>query len=114
MSYSEKLASRIRAALAHLPEVKEKRMFGGLAFMVDNKMCVTIGVDRIMCRIDPAFHDEAIKKDGCSTVVMRGRAYKGFVYVSEDSIQSEKDCNYWLTLAVEYNKIAKASKKRAK
>ncbi len=111
MTYNDKLANRIRTALSHMPKVEEKKMFGGLAFMVDNKMCITAGADRIMCRIDPAIHEEAIKRKGCSTVIMRGREYKGYVHVNEDSIKNKKDFNYWFGLALDYNKIAKASKK---
>ena len=111
MAYDEKLADRIRIAFAHLPKVREKKMFGSLAFMVDNKMCVTAGADRIMCRIDPALHEEVIKKKGCRTVIMRGREYKGYVYVDKDNIKNKKDFDYWIRLALEYNKTAKASKK---
>ena len=114
MAYNEKLADKIREALSHLPFVEEKKMFGGLAFMIDDKMCITIGVDRIMCRIDPAIYNEAVKKDGCSAVKMGGREYKGYVYVSENIVQSEKDLSYWLGLAIDYNKIAKRSKKSLK
>ena len=49
MAYNENIANRIREALAHLPKVEEKKMFGGLAFMVNNKMLVAAGTDRIMC-----------------------------------------------------------------
>jgi TfoX/Sxy family transcriptional regulator of competence genes len=111
MAYNEKLANRIRAALSHMPKVEEKKMFGGLAFMVDNKMCITAGADIIMCRIDPAIHEEAIKRKGCSTVLMRAREYKGYVHVNEDSIKNKKDFDYWIGLALDYNKIAKTSKK---
>ncbi len=111
MAYNEKLADRIRKALSHLLEVEEKRMFGGLAFMVDNKLCITARTDRIMCRIDPALHEEAIKRKGCRTVIMRGREYKGYVYVNEEGIENNKEFNYWVGLALDYNKIAKASKK---
>lgn len=52
MAYDEKLANRIRGALSHLPAVEEKKMFGGLAFMVDNKMCIKAGADRIMSPLD--------------------------------------------------------------
>ena len=113
MAYNEKLADKIREALSHLPFVEEKKMFGGLAFMVNHKMCVTAGNDKIMCRIDPAIYDEVIKKDGCSPVVMRGREYKGYIHVGEDSIKSKKDLDYWIELALRYNKIAKSSKKKA-
>ncbi len=112
MAYNEKLASRIRAALAHMPNVAEKTMFGGLAFLVDNKMCITAGADRMMCRIDPAIHEEATKRKGCRSVIMRGREYRGYVHVDEDSIKSKNDFDYWIKLALEYNKVAKASKKK--
>ena len=72
MAYNEKLADRIRKALSHVRNVKEKKMFGGLAFIVDNKMCITAGADRIMRRIDPAIHEEVIKRKACRTVIMRG------------------------------------------
>lgn len=110
MAYSEVLANRIRQALAHLPAIEEKKMFGGLAFMVDNKMCISAGSDSIMCRIDPAIHEEAIKK-GSRPVIMKGREYRGYVYVNEDNLKSEKDFNYWVELSIDFNKRAKASKK---
>jgi TfoX/Sxy family transcriptional regulator of competence genes len=110
MPYNEKLANRVRLALSHLPDVKEKKMFGGLAFMVNNKMCITIGADRIMCRIDPTIHEEAIKRKGTRTMIMRGREYKGYVHVNEDSIKDKEDFDYWIQVSLDYNKIAKGSK----
>ncbi|MFL5809053.1 MAG: TfoX/Sxy family protein [Flavisolibacter sp.] len=111
MAFNEKLTSRIRTALADLPRVEEKRMFRGVTFMVDGKMCISAGDDRIMCRIDPALHEEAIKRKGCRTVEMKGREYKGYVYVNEEDISSKKDFDYWISLALDFNKRAKASKK---
>lgn len=111
MAYSEELANRLREALAHLPDVKERKMFGGLAFMVDDKMCIAAGADGIMCRIDPAIHEKAITRKGCRTVMMRGRVYKGYVDISKKGIRSKKDFDYWIGHALDYNKIAKASKK---
>ena len=61
---------RVRVALAHVPDVKQKKMFGSIAFMVRGKMCVSARAERIMCRIDPARHDAAVKRPGCRTVVM--------------------------------------------
>ena len=81
MAYSETLSGKITRALADLPNVEEKKMFGGLAFMVNGKMCLTVGANRMMCRIDPDIHEEAIKREGCRTVVMKGRGYRGYVYV---------------------------------
>jgi len=112
MAYNEKLTTRVREALSHLPKVEEKKMFRGITFMVDGKMCISVGDDRIMCRIDPSIHETAIKRKGCRTVKMGGRDYKGFVYVDEDSIKNKKNFEYWIALAIEFNKIAKASKRR--
>ena len=62
MAYNEKLANRIRESLQDLPAIEEKEMMGGLTFMVNDKMCVGIIKDEMMCRIDPNFHETVIKK----------------------------------------------------
>jgi TfoX/Sxy family transcriptional regulator of competence genes len=111
MGYNEKLADRIRTALAHLPDVKEKKMFGHLAFMVNGKLCVSAAMDKMMFRIDPALHNEVIKKEGCTPVMMGGREYKGYVDVNEGAFKSNKDFSYWMGLAIDFNKTAKAAKK---
>jgi hypothetical protein len=80
--------------------------------MVNDKMCVSAGDDKIMCRINPVIHDEAIKRKGCETVKMKGREYKGYVYVREEGIKAKKDFDYWMGLALEYNKLAKSPKKK--
>ena len=113
MAYNEKMTIRIREALADVPNVEEKRMFSGITFMVNGKMCVSAGDDRIMCRIDPMVHDEALKREGCRTVIMKGREYRGYVYVNEKAIKTKKELNYWIDLALDFNKKAKASKKPA-
>ncbi len=114
MAYNEKLTARIREALAHLPRVEEKRMFRGVTFMVNGKMCISAGDNKIMCRIDPSIHEEALKRKGSETVKMKGREYKGYVYVSEEGIKTKKDLDYWVQLALDFNKLAKASKKKKK
>ena len=114
MAYNEKLTNRVRLALAHLPKVEEKKMFRGVTFMVEGKMCISVGDDRIMCRIDPDLHEEAIKGKGCRTVEMKGREYKGYVYVSEEGIKTKKDFDYWIGLSLDFNKKAKASPKKKK
>lgn len=112
MAYNEKLAERIRQALAHLPDIEEKKMFGSLAFMVNGKMCLAAGPNRMMCRIDPAIHEEALKKKGSQTVIMKGRAYKGYVYVDEGSLKTKAAFDYWVKQALGFNKQAKASVKK--
>jgi TfoX/Sxy family transcriptional regulator of competence genes len=111
MAYNEKLAERIRTALAHLPNVKEKKMFGSLAFMVNDKMCITAGPNRMMCRVDPRLHNDLAVRRGCSSVMMRGREYKGYIHVDEEMVKTKKDLDHWIELTLDYNKTAKSSKK---
>ena len=112
MAINEKLTNRVREALVHMPKVEEKKMFSGIAFMVNGKMCVTVRDDRIMCRIDPAIHDELLEKKDCRTMVMKDREYKGYMLVSEDAIKNKKEFDFWIGLALEFNKKAKAAKKK--
>lgn len=111
MAYNEKLTKRIRDALGHLPNVEEKRMFRGVTFMVNGKMCISAGDHKIMCRIDPAIHEDAIKRKGCETVKMKTREYRGYVYINEKGIKTKADLDYWIGLALDFNKLAKSSKK---
>ena len=114
MARHKELLDRVRAALAHVPHVKEKRMFGSTAFMVRGKMCIGARAERIMCRIDPALHDEALKRKGSRTVIMRGRAYRGYVYVDAEAVGTKRKLDYWVGLALDYNKRAKGSVKKRK
>jgi TfoX/Sxy family transcriptional regulator of competence genes len=111
MPYDEALANRVRASLGRSCPVQEKRMFGGLTFMVWGKMCVSVGKDRIMCRIDPAIHDAALRRHGCRTVVMKGREYRGFVHVGAEAVQTSGDLDYWVGLALDYNDRARSKKR---
>jgi len=83
--------------------VQEKRMFGGLVFMVRGKMCVSVGKERIMCRIDPAIHDAALECKGCRTVIMGGRSYCGYVYIDAEVVRGKRRLDYWVRLALDYN-----------
>lgn len=103
MAFSEELANRIRKALEHLP-VEEKKMFGSLTFLINGKMCLTAGPSRMMCRIDPKLHEQEVKKDGCSTVIMKGRKYKGYIHIKEENLKNETNFNYWIDLALGFNK----------
>lgn len=114
MAYNETLADRIRKALAHLPEVEEKRMFRGVAFMVDGKMCVNVSGNEMMCRIDPDIYNELIQKKGCGPMLMKGREMKGYVLVSEEGMENNNEFDYWIGLSLDFNKKAKASKKKKK
>lgn len=112
MPYSKGLAERVRSALANREQVEEKKMFGGLAFLVNGKMCINAGENRLMFRIDPAIHEDVLTRTGCRSVNMKGRAYKGYVYVCEEGLRKKEDFDFWVGLALDFNKIAKASTKR--
>lgn len=112
MAYNELLANRVREHLAHLDNVAEKEMMGGLTFMYNDKMCIGIIKDELMCRIDPALHDLAIEKTGCRTMDFTKRPMRGYIMVDETGMKTIKDLEYWIALALDFNKNAKASKKK--
>jgi TfoX/Sxy family transcriptional regulator of competence genes len=112
MAYSEKLANRIRERFSELKNVVEKEMMGGLTFMYNGKMCVGIIKDELMCRIDPALHEEAVEKMGCRTMDFTKRPMRGYVMIDESGMKSKKDFDYWINLSLDFNKKAKASKKK--
>ena len=112
MAYNEKLANRMRELLQNKKRVEEKKMMGGLTFMVNDKMCVGVLNDDLMVRIDPDVYEVALERRGCREMDFTGRPMKGFVFVESDGIKSKKDLEYWLSLALEYNKKAKSSKRK--
>ena len=107
------MLDRVRTLLAHTPRVEEKKMFGGTAFMVNGKMCMTVRDDRMMFRIDPEMHDRVLPRDGCRTMVMGGRTYRGYVQVDAEALRTKKQLDYWSGLALAYNQKAKPAKARA-
>lgn len=113
MAYNEKLANQAREliALTH-KNVEEKKMFGGLCFMVNDKMCIGVEKERLMVRLDPAVYEDVMEKEGCTPMDFTGKVMKGYVFVSADAVTTKKKLEYWVKLALEYNKIAKASKKK--
>ena len=98
------LVERIRAALAGVRGVEEKRMFGSTAFLVRGKLCLSARDSRIMCRIDPATHAVLAKRPGCRTVRMRGRAYPGYLHVGAGALRTSRALNFWVARALDYNR----------
>lgn len=114
MAYDEQLAARVRSGFgkAHV-RFEEKRMMGGLCFLVDGKMCVCVKKDRLAARIDPEIYDSALKRKGCVPMDFTGRPMRGFVFVNPDGLASDAEIESWLNLALEFNPKAKASKSKA-
>ena len=82
--------------------------------MVNGKMCVGVEKERLMIRFDPALYDTVTEKEGCMPMDFTGKVMKGYVFVDIAALQTKKKLAYWLNLALEYNTIAKASKKQGK
>ncbi len=112
MAYDNKLADRIRESLSSRSPIEEKEMMGGLSFLYNGKMCVGIIKDEMMCRIDPKLHDIAVEKSGCRTMDFTGRPMKGWIMIEPEAMKTRKQLDYWIGLALDYNKNAKSSRKR--
>jgi hypothetical protein len=87
-------------------------MMGGLTFMINDKMCIGIIKDEMMCRIDPELQDEVLSKNGCRIMDFTGRPMKGYVMVDSTGMKSKKEFEYWISLCLDFNKHAKSSKRK--
>lgn len=121
MAYDEFAADRIRQVFQDKRVAyEEKKMIGGMCFMVDGKMCVGTHIDKksgqnlLMARIGEDAVEEAMKQDGCLPMDFTGRPMKGYVFVNPDGTDMDADLASWIQLAMDFNPLAKASKKRKK
>lgn len=114
MAFDEKLAARVREALATQKKVVEKKMFSGVAFMVNGKMCINVSHDQLMCRFDPARYEEISHRTGFESMIMKGKELKGYCYVSEEGFRKPRDFAFWVSICLEFNSRAKASPKVAR
>lgn len=113
MAYDEYLAERIAKTLKDKRvSFEEKKMMGGLCFLVDEKMCLGIIKGDMMARLNPDIWEEAMAKEGCREMDFTKRPMKGYVYLSPDGIDMDDDLEYWVQLALDFNPLAKKSKKR--
>ena len=113
MAYDEELADKVRRIFNERNlAFEEKRMMGGLCFMVDGKMCVGVEKERLMVRLDPAMYEDALGRRGCEPMDFTGRPMRGFVFVNAEGIATTRDLASWLDLALDFNPRAVSSKKK--
>ena len=109
MAYDEGLAERIRDVLGEEPGVAEKKMFGGLAFMIGDKMTVGIVKDELMVRTGPERNDEALAQPHARPMDFTGRPMKGFVFVSPEGFESDERLQWWVALGLAFAHSAQAA-----
>lgn len=119
MAYSEFLSDRIHQIFKDKrANFYTKRMMGGLCFMVDDKMCCGIHFDKkketdlLMARIGEEAYAIAINRTGCYPMDFTGRPMKGYVFVTPEGFDMDEDLEYWIQLCLDFNPLAKSSKKR--
>jgi TfoX/Sxy family transcriptional regulator of competence genes len=102
MAYDEGLAERIRGVLNERPGVSERRMFGGIAFLVKGHMSVGIVQDKLMVRVGPDSYDRVLRERHARRMDFTGRPMKGFVYVVADGYETDADLQRWVDLGVSF------------
>jgi TfoX/Sxy family transcriptional regulator of competence genes len=101
MAYDEKLAERIRTLVADVPGVTERKMFGGLAFLVDGNMAITAsGQGGVMVRVDPLTYDSLVADGTAHPAEMRGRPMRGWVQIEADAVRTKRQLGRWVELGV--------------
>jgi len=103
MAYDEDLARRVRELTASEPGVTEKRMFGGLAFLVDGNMAVSAsGQGGLLVRVDPASGDALLADPHAHPFEMRGRAMEGWLRVDAHGVREQRELERWVARSVSY------------
>ncbi|MBT8229670.1 MAG: TfoX/Sxy family protein [Saprospiraceae bacterium] len=113
MAYDEFLADRIRNVF-HEKNVttEEKKMMGGLGFMVDDKLCIGIYKEELMARVDPEEVPELLKINGARQMIHGSRPMKGYLNISAEGFDMDIDLEFWIRKCLEFNPRAKSSKKK--
>ena len=102
MAYDEGLAERIRGILADRHDVSEKKMFGGIAFMIRGHMAVGIVKDDLMVRVGPEAHDKLVQQPHARLMDFTGRPMKGFLYVASPGVETDADLERWAGHGLKY------------
>lgn len=102
MAYDGRLAERVRAALGDRDGLREQKMFGGIAFMVGDKMCVGVTNGDLMVRLGADDHDGALKRPHARPMDFTGRPMKGFLFVGAEGVKTKRQVQAWVDRALAY------------
>ncbi len=102
MPFDAGLAQRIRETLVDRPGISEKKMFGGLSFLLRGNMCCGVVADELMVRVGPEAYAEALSRPHAREMDFTGRPLRGFVYVSCEGIGSDEALSSWVDRGVEF------------
>jgi hypothetical protein len=117
MAYDEELESRIRDLIGPDPELTEKKMFGGLAFLIKGHMAISAsGQGGVLVRVDPAKAEGLVATSGATVAVMQGREMPGWLRVAAAGVASDSDLEPWVDRGLEFARSlpAKTAKKAKK
>jgi TfoX/Sxy family transcriptional regulator of competence genes len=114
MAYNEQLAERVRKSLSEHHGITERKMFGGLAFMVDGKMSVGVMGDDLMVRTGADGYAEALARPGARPMDFTGRVSKGMVFVAPSGMSRAADLRRWIEAGIAASGKAKPAERRAK
>jgi len=113
MAYDQHLADKIgRIIKKNRVPFYEKEMMGGITWMVDDKMCVSIFKGELMVRVEPKELDALLKKRGATQMVHGGKSMKGYLMIAPKGFDTDVDLEYWVKKCLEFNPRAKAGKKK--
>ena len=114
MAFDEGLAERIRELVADRPGVSEKKMFGGLAFMIDDKMFCGVSKDELLARVGPDGHAAAMAKPGVRPMDFTGKPMVGYVFVAPSAVASDRALASWVEKSFQHAKALPAKKPKRK
>jgi TfoX/Sxy family transcriptional regulator of competence genes len=112
MAYDEALAQRIRTALLTVPQVDERKMFGGITFMVSNQMCCGVLKDELIVKVGPEGFDQLIAEPHVRVFDFTGRPMVGMVYVAAPAVASDEALHAWIERGVEFVRTHPKAEKR--
>lgn len=109
MAYSEFLVDRVRQRLVNTGSVVEKKMMGGLIFMINDKMCIGVdldkktGADRLMVRVGKLPYEALLKRSGSRPMDFTGQVMRGFLFIDPEGFDKDDDLDFWVKKALEFN-----------